>query len=136
VPRWRNRERRRLTPDQRSLLLGGSLFMRRAGEGTDNVIARLFGSWAIARELWLLHAGDLLAADPTPATRPWAWWQWSAPRWEPRHQPTHGLRVMQHTPRRERRVPYDQAAVLGRYKLLTPLEEAQLREWAKSGRAT
>jgi hypothetical protein len=129
MPRWRVRSRRALTNDQRSFLLSGGLFLRTYGDGetTDDVANRLFGGWRLARAAWELHRDDLMVADPLPGHRPFAWWQWEAPKWEPRHQPTHRLRLMQHPPTRWRRVPYDQPAILRRHHLLTELEERQLR---------
>ncbi len=130
MARWRHKERRQLTADQRALLTGGPMFMATEGESDDEVVVRVCGSFEVAAGLWELFQAEITMANPIPGERPWAFWQFAAPRWESKQTMPAGIHILQHVPARCRPIPYDQAKVLKRFKMLSPLEELQLREEA------
>lgn len=130
MPRWRKRNRRALTAQQKAVLTGGTVFAKQPGETDADVITRHFGSWEGARDAWAAFRDALMAGSP-PGSRPWGYWQFEVkPGWEAdmTAPPPPGLRKRKPSPMPIRPLPWDEGATLRRLKALTPLELLQLKE--------
>ena len=121
---------RRLTPEQRAVLLNSGVFATTIRPAWRAVI-HYFGSIEEAKRAWRLHREELLA-ECDLLVRPHAWWWFESPAWSP-DDSERPPRVMPEKPEPLRRVPYYGATLLEAWGLLTAQEIEELRRRQGSG---